>query len=106
MNNKIKRILPQLLTILFVVFVFGFFTINAQVNMDNRGIDFGFGFLSQEASFDMQVTLLDYDGQDSYLWAYVVALLNTLLVSFFRYNILYYFRCCNWCCQTIAKFFN
>ena len=82
MNNKIKRILPQLLTILFVVFVFGFFTINAQVNMDNRGIDFGFGFLSQEASFDMQFTLLDYDGQDSYLWAYVVALLNTLLVSF------------------------
>ncbi len=81
MNNKIKRILPQLLTILFVVFVFGFFTINAQVNMDNRGIDFGFGFLSQEASFDMQFTLLDYDGQDSYLWAYVVALLNTLLVS-------------------------
>ena len=50
--------------------------------MDNRGIDFGFGFLSQEASFDMQFTLLDYDGQDSYLWAYVVALLNTLLVSF------------------------
>ena len=82
MNNKIKRILPQLLTILFVVFVFGFFTINAQVNMDNRGIDFGFGFLSQEASFDMQFTLLDYDGQDSYLWAYVVALLNILLVSF------------------------
>ena len=82
MNNKIKRILPQLFTILFVIFVFGFFTINAQVNMDNRGIDFGFGFLSQEASFDMQFTLLDYDGQDSYLWAYVVALLNTLLVSF------------------------
>ena len=82
MNNKIKRIIPQLLTILFVVFVFGFFTFNAQVNMDNRGIDFGFSFLKQEASFDMQFTLLDYDGQDSYLWAYVVALLNTLLVSF------------------------
>ena len=51
MNNKIKRILPQLLTILFVILIFGFFTINAQVNMDNRGIDFGFGFLKQEASF-------------------------------------------------------
>ena len=82
MNNKIKRILPQLLTILFVILIFGFFTINAQVNMDNRGIDFGFGFLKQEASFDMQFTLLDYDGQDSYGWAYVVALLNPLLVSF------------------------
>ena len=82
MNNKIKKIIPQILTILFVVLIFGFFTINAQVNMDNRGIDFGFGFLKQEASFDMQFTLLDYDGQDSYAWAYVVALLNTLLVSF------------------------
>ncbi|MFL2853902.1 MAG: amino acid ABC transporter permease [Candidatus Pelagibacter sp.] len=82
MNNKVKRILPQLLTILFVILVFGFFTINAQTNMDNRGIDFGFSFLKQEASFDMQFTLLDYDGQDSYGWAYVVALLNTLLVSF------------------------
>ena len=82
MNNKIKKLIPQILTILFVVLIFGFFTMNAQVNMDNRGIDFGFGFLSQEASFDMQFTLLDYDGQDSYAWAYVVALLNTLLVSF------------------------
>ena len=82
MNNKIKRYIPQILTILFVVLIFGFFTINAQVNIDNRGIDFGFGFLKQEASFDMQFTLLDYDGQDSYMWAYVVALLNTLLVSF------------------------
>ncbi len=82
MNNKIKKLIPQILTILFVVLIFGFFTINAQVNMDNRGIDFGFGFLKQEASFDMQFTLLDYDGQDSYGWAYVVALLNTLLVSF------------------------
>ena len=82
MNNKIKRYIPQILTILFVVLIFSFFTINAQVNMDNRGIDFGFGFLKQEASFDMQFTLLDYDGQDSYMWAYVVALLNTLLVSF------------------------
>ena len=82
MNNKIKKLIPQVLTILFVILIFGFFTLNAQVNMDNRGIDFGFGFLKQEASFDMQFTLLDYDGQDSYAWAYVVALLNTLLVSF------------------------
>ena len=82
MNNKLKRYLPQILTVLFVVLIFGFFTINAQTNMDNRGIDFGFSFLMQESSFDMQFTLVDYDGQDSYLWAYVVALLNTLLVSF------------------------
>ena len=81
MNLKIKDLLPQLLTILAVVLVFGFFSHNAQVNMENRGIDFGFGFLSQEASFDVQFSLIEYDGSHSYFRAYLVGLLNTLLVS-------------------------
>jgi general L-amino acid transport system permease protein len=79
---KFKKILPQFLTLLFIVLIFGFFTMNAQVNMDNRGIEFGFGFLSQEASFDIQFSLIDYDGSRSYARAYLVGLLNTLLVSF------------------------
>ena len=82
MNNKIKKIIPQLITILFVVLIFGFLTINAQTNMDNRGIDFGFGFLSQESSFDVQFSLIEYSGSDSYARAFLVGLLNTLLVSF------------------------
>ena len=44
MNFKIKRIVPQIVTLLVVVLIFGFFTLNAQVNMDNRGIEFGYGF--------------------------------------------------------------
>ncbi len=79
---KYKKIYPQLLTLLFIILVFGFFTMNAQVNMGNRGIEFGFGFLSQEASFDIQFSLIDYDGSRSYGRAYLVGLLNTLLVSF------------------------
>ena len=82
MNNKIKRFLPQILTLLFVIGVIGFFTLNAQVNMDNRGIDFGFGFLKQESSFDVQFSLIEYSGSHSYARAYLVGLLNTLLVSF------------------------
>ena len=70
---KFKKILPQFLTLLFIVLVFGFFTMNAQVNMDNRGIEFGFGFLSQEASFDIQFSLIDYDGSRSYARLYTVA---------------------------------
>ena len=42
--------------------VFGFFTMNAQENMDARGIDFGFSFLRTQASFDIQFSLIDYDG--------------------------------------------
>jgi general L-amino acid transport system permease protein len=81
MNNKIKRFIPQFITLLAVVLIFGFFTFNAQVNMDNRGIDFGFGFLKQESSFDIQFSLVEFDGLDPYWWAYVAALLNTLLVA-------------------------
>ena len=78
---NIKKILPQLLTLLVVILIFGFFSYNAQVNMENRGITFGYGFLSQESSFDVQFSLIDYDGSHSYFRAYLVGLLNTILVS-------------------------
>ncbi len=78
---KLKKYLPQGLTLFFIIFVLSYFTFNAQVNMGNRGIVFGFGFLQQEASFDIQFSLIDYDGSYSYARAYLVGLLNTLLVS-------------------------
>jgi len=80
-NINFKNIFPQLLTLLAVILVFGFFSYNAQVNMDNRGITFGYGFLSQESSFDVQFSLIEYDGSHSYFRAYLVGLLNTILVS-------------------------
>ena len=82
MNIKPNKILPQIIALLAVILVFGFLTYNAQVNMENRGIEFGFGFLSQESSFDVQFSLIDYDGSHSYARAYLVGLLNTLLVAF------------------------
>jgi general L-amino acid transport system permease protein len=80
LKNK-KRLIPQVLTLLSIVLVISYFSFNAQVNMDNRGIAFGFGFLTQEASFDIGFSLIDYDGSDSYARAFLVGLLNTLLVS-------------------------
>jgi len=80
LKNK-KRLIPQVLTLLSIILIISYFTFNAQVNMDNRGIAFGFGFLTQEASFDIGFSLIDYDGSDSYARAFLVGLLNTLLVS-------------------------
>ena len=80
LKNK-KRLIPQILTLLFIASIISYFTFNAQVNMGNRGIAFGFGFLSQEASFDIGFSLIDYDGSHSYARAFLVGLLNTLLVS-------------------------
>ena len=79
-KNK-KRLIPRVLTISFIIFVIAYFSYNAQINMGNRGISFGYGFLSQEASFDITFSMIDYDGSYSYGRAFLVGLLNTLLVS-------------------------
>ena len=76
-----KTLIPQIITVLVLFSVIGYFAFNAQVNMGNRGISFGYGFLSQEASFDIGFSLIDYDGSMSYARAFLVGLLNTLLVS-------------------------
>ena len=81
-TTRFKYYSPQFIILLIVIIFFGFFTFNAQVNMDNRGIEFGYGFLKQESSFDVQFSLIEYDGSHSYARAYLVGLLNTLLVAF------------------------
>jgi len=78
---KFRYYLPQILTALGIVFIFAYFAYNAQVNMDNRGIDFGLRFLGEEASFDIQFSLIEYSGASSYAKAYLVGLLNTILVA-------------------------
>ena len=79
---KIKKYFPQVITLLFIILIFGYFAYNAQVNMDNRGIDFGLRFLGEEASFDIQFTpFVDYDGTKPYAKAYLVGLINTLIVA-------------------------
>ncbi len=80
-NLRFKNYLPQALTLFFIIFVIGYFTYNAQVNMNNRGIDFGFRFLGEESSFDIQFSLIEYSGASTYARAYLVGLLNTILVA-------------------------
>tara|TARA_B100001093_G_scaffold489900_1_gene528472 strand:- start:15 stop:1190 length:1176 start_codon:yes stop_codon:yes gene_type:complete len=79
-KNK-KKLIPQVLTLAFIISVIAYFSYNAQVNMGNRGISFGYGFLSQESSFDITFSMIEYDGSYSYGRAFLVGLLNTLLVS-------------------------
>ena len=79
-RNK-RDLIPQVLTVLFIILVIVYFSFNAQMNMGTRGISFGYGFLSQESSFDIQFSLIDYDGSHSYARAFFVGLLNTILVS-------------------------
>ena len=65
-NKRVRNLIPQVITIAALASVIVYFATNAQINMGNRGIAFGFGFLNQEASFDITFSLIDYDGSYSY----------------------------------------
>lgn len=54
---------------------------NARSNLANQRIAAGFGFLANNAGFDVNQTLIAYTGSDTFLRVFVVGLLNTLVVS-------------------------
>ena len=57
-NKKVRDLVPQAITVLALLSVIIYFATNAQINMGNRGISFGFGFLNQEASFDITFSMI------------------------------------------------
>ncbi len=76
------RALPvQLLIYLAVAAVAVAAALYAIEAMRLRGIQAGFGFLKNAAGFEIGFKLIPFDSTDSYGRAFVVALLNTLLVS-------------------------
>lgn len=54
---------------------------NARANLENQHIAAGFGFLRNNAGFDVNQTLISYTGSDTFFRVFVVGLLNTLVVS-------------------------
>ena len=82
-NLQWQNFLPQFLLLLFFCLLIFYFTRNAQINLLARNITSGFDFLSTNSGFDVQFSLIPYDGSFSFGRAYLVGLLNTLLVSFF-----------------------
>src|SRR5690606_24927200 len=54
---------------------------NASLNLKALNIASGFGFLDERAGYDISFKLIDYTPNDTYARAYLVGLLNTLLVS-------------------------
>ncbi len=82
-NFQLGNFIPQFLLLFCFVLLIFYFTKNAQVNLLARNITSGFDFLKTNSGFDVQFSLIPYDGSYSFGRAYLVGLLNTLLVSFF-----------------------
>lgn len=55
---------------------------NTAQNLAERGIRTGLEFLSRPARFPISESIVRYDPSDTFFWAYVVGVVNTLWVSF------------------------
>jgi general L-amino acid transport system permease protein len=71
----------QLLFVVVLVWIGYEIVANARNNLASQRIAAGFGFLTNNAGFDVNQTLISYSGSDSYARVFFVGLLNTLLVA-------------------------
>ncbi|MCP4044073.1 MAG: amino acid ABC transporter permease [Gammaproteobacteria bacterium] len=80
-DPRVRAVIFQI-AVLAVVIGFGLFIFNNTLeNLDKRGITSGFSFLSSTSGFAIIQTLIDYSEESSYGEAFLVGLLNTLLIS-------------------------
>lgn len=80
-DPKIRSLVIQGIMIALFVYAVWFLISNTATNLKAQEKDFGFGFMNNAASFDVNQTLIDYDRSSSFWRLYVVGLLNTLLVA-------------------------
>ncbi len=80
-NPKSRALIFQVLLLLMVVTVVGVLVTNTQQNLEKQNIASGFGFLSQEAGFEISESAIEYWADDSYQKALWVGILNTLKVA-------------------------
>ena len=81
LQKNLKNWAIQIAALIVILICIGGLASNANHNLRQQGIASGFGFLESTAGFDILMHIIDYDEQSSYGQAFVVSLLNTLLVS-------------------------
>jgi general L-amino acid transport system permease protein len=74
-------VILQLLFVVVLAWIGYEIVANVRSNLASQRIAAGFGFLTNNAGFDVNQTLIPYSGSDSYARVFVVGLLNTLLVA-------------------------
>ena len=82
-NKKLRAVIYQIVLLTIVVFAAWTIFNNTLINMNNRGIQTGFGFLGVEAGFPILYSpFMEYNPSiDSYSKTFLIGLLNTILIS-------------------------
>lgn len=80
-NPKSRAILFQVAIFVAVALFIAMLVINTQQNLEKQNIASGFGFLTQEAGFEISESSIEYWADDNYRKALWVGILNTLKVA-------------------------
>jgi general L-amino acid transport system permease protein len=80
-SRALRGVLYQIIALVVLALAAWLVAGNTLDNMRARGIQSGFGFLSQSAGFGIGESVFDYDASHSYGRAFVVGLTNTLRVA-------------------------
>ena len=71
----------QVLSAVLVLTLVGLLFVNISSEINERQIPVGWSFLDREAQIPIGETVIDYDPSDTYLDAFIVAILNTIKAS-------------------------
>ncbi|WP_417774065.1 amino acid ABC transporter permease [Stappia sp.] len=80
-NPRVRGWIFQILVIVALITILAFFVHNARVNLERANIASGLGFFNERAGFDISQTLIPYTNDSTYLRAFFVGLINTLVVA-------------------------
>jgi general L-amino acid transport system permease protein len=78
---EVRQAIYQIITVVALVALFYILITNTAANLKRQNIASGFGFVDRTAGFDVSQHLIDFDASMTYGRAFLVGLLNTLLVA-------------------------
>lgn len=80
-NTRVRAVGLQVAIVLAAGVTVAWLVSNTASNLQRLGIGFGFDFLEQAARFPISESILDYSPSDSFGWAFVVGLGNTMFLA-------------------------
>jgi general L-amino acid transport system permease protein len=80
-DKRYRAVVTQILVIAGVFVFVSWLSINAVQNLEALGKSFGFEFLWEPASYDINQSLIEYDSRSPHIRAAVVGLINTILIA-------------------------
>ncbi len=80
-NERSRSLVIQIVALVVLLVTLGWIINNTVQNLENLGVETGYGFLGHPASYDINQRLIEYTSRSTHARAALVGFLNTVLVA-------------------------